>query len=56
MDEVPQESRSFNKASRQVTSHTVATIALYSASTDDHKTIDYFLDFQAISEFAKKIQ
>lgn len=56
MDELPQESRSFNKASSQVTSHTVTSIALYFAPADDLKTIDYFLAFQAISEFAKKIQ
>ena len=49
-------SRSFNKASNQVTSLTVTTIALYSALAEDLETIDYFLDFQVVSESAKKMQ
>lgn len=49
-------SRSFNKASNQVTSYTITAIALYFALAEDLEIIDYFLDFQAVSEFTKKMQ
>ena len=39
----------------QVNSKQVFVIAWYSASTDDLDTLVYFLDFQEIIEFPKKM-
>ena len=48
--------KSFNRGSNHISSHTTATMALYSASAEDLETVCCLFDFQEIKESPRNIQ